>query len=125
MKSHPCLTCGACCSAYRVSFYWTETLPESFNVPTELTERVNSFYAAMKVSQGQRCIALQGEVGQQVSCSIYQNRSSTCREFKASYEFGEKIESCDQARARFQLRPLTPKDWESQDSDYFAATTPL
>lgn len=23
--SHPCLTCGACCTQYRVAFHWMES----------------------------------------------------------------------------------------------------
>jgi hypothetical protein len=32
------------------------------------------------------CVALIGEVGREVSCSIYEQRSSTCREFEAGSE---------------------------------------
>jgi len=32
------------------------------------------------------CIALTGEVGREVRCSIYEQRSSTCREFEAGSE---------------------------------------
>jgi Fe-S-cluster containining protein len=33
-----------------------------------------------------RCTALVGEVGKQVGCNIYEQRSSTCREFEAGSE---------------------------------------
>ena len=37
--SHPCLTCGACCAFFRVSFHWSEADPEMGGVvPIELTE---------------------------------------------------------------------------------------
>jgi Fe-S-cluster containining protein len=52
------------------------------------------------------CIALQGEVGKPVHCNIYPQRSSTCREFTASWENGEHNEICDRARARYGLLPL-------------------
>jgi len=32
------------------------------------------------------CVALAGQVGQEVSCRIYEQRSSTCREFEAGSE---------------------------------------
>ncbi|WP_374212354.1 YkgJ family cysteine cluster protein [Thiothrix subterranea] len=25
MNPNPCMTCGACCASFRVSFYWGET----------------------------------------------------------------------------------------------------
>ncbi len=39
---NPCMTCGACCAHYRVSFYWGESseAPGGF-VPIELTEQVH------------------------------------------------------------------------------------
>ena len=39
------------------------------------------------------CVALAGEVGKQVSCNIYEQRSSTCREFEAGSE------DCNRARS--------------------------
>lgn len=51
-------------------------------------------------SQPVRCVALQGELGKQVGCSIYAQRSSTCREFT----LGE--ERCNQARGELGLPPI-------------------
>ena len=35
---HPCLTCGACCAYFRVSFHWSEADPAlGGRVPFELT----------------------------------------------------------------------------------------
>jgi hypothetical protein len=48
------------------------------------------------------CIALEGEVGKQVSCNIYALRSSTCREFEAG------TEECNRARAMHHL-PTIPQ----------------
>ena len=55
-----------------------------------------------------RCTALSGEVGRQVACTLYAQRSSTCREFEASWEHGEHNPSCDAARAAYGLPALTP-----------------
>lgn len=52
-------------------------------------------------SQPVRCVALQGSVGRQVSCGIYAQRSSTCREFTAGDE------RCADARRRHGLAPLS------------------
>ncbi len=85
MSEH-CMSCGACCAAFRVSFYWAETDAHPLGrVPSQLTQAVNQHYVCMNGTDKHpvRCVALQGEVGQQVSCTIYDKRSSTCREFTA------------------------------------------
>lgn len=58
-----------------------------------------------------RCIALAGEVGGRVACTIYAQRPPPCRDFAASYEAGVAEPACDAARARHGLPPLTPADW--------------
>ncbi len=61
-----------------------------------------------------KCEALSGDVGKIVSCMIYSNRPTPCREFTASYEAGIKEPRCDEARAKHGLKPLTKddfKDW--------------
>ena len=57
---------------------------------------------------GNRCIALQGKVGQQVRCTIYENRPSPCRNFQAAYEHGIPNKRCNEARMAHQLKPLDP-----------------
>ncbi|ENJ4382725.1 YkgJ family cysteine cluster protein, partial [Salmonella enterica] len=37
---NPCMTCGACCAYFRVSFYWAEGDDASGRVPASLTEPV-------------------------------------------------------------------------------------
>ena len=81
---NPCITCGACCATYRVSFYWAEADPfTGGTVPAEMTEKISPTRVAMKgTNQPQpRCVALVGELGGNIGCSIYEQRSSTCREF--------------------------------------------
>jgi len=58
-----------------------------------------------------RCVALRGELGKTVNCSIYENRSSSCRNFKASFEDGFINRACDEARLAINRSPLTRKDW--------------
>ncbi|MFN8369844.1 MAG: YkgJ family cysteine cluster protein [Bacteriovoracaceae bacterium] len=112
MKTHPCLTCGACCTLpLRASFPWQETLPDSYNVPIELTEQVSPHLVAMKKDSNCRCVALVGEIGNQSECTIYSNRSSTCREFMASFENGIKNDKCDEMRARHNLPQLSMADF--------------
>lgn len=110
----PCLSCGACCSAYRVSFYWRETtLDTPEGVPVELTEELTPFRRCMRgTNQPEpRCVALAGEAGTAVFCSIHPRRPAPCRDFAASYEDGPPHDRCDQVRARFGMAPLTPADW--------------
>lgn len=110
MSDNPCLTCGACCAYFRASFYWAEIDEAGGTVPTELTQQVSPFMRAMKGTFGEkpRCIALQGEIGKEVSCGIYRQRSSTCREFPVAWENGIANERCDKARVAHGLEPLSP-----------------
>lgn len=107
------MTCGACCSGFRVSFYWAEAddAPGGL-VPVALTESVSPHLRCMKVNDrgserdSWRCVALEGKVGEGVSCSIYPLRSTTCREFDAYDADGKPQEACNRARARHGLLPL-------------------
>ncbi|WP_026145511.1 YkgJ family cysteine cluster protein [Pseudomonas asplenii] len=108
--ANPCLNCGACCSYFRVSFYWGECVSGGGLVPDELVSQISPSRVAMNGTEGKkpRCTALEGEVGKGVSCSIYHQRSSPCREFDAAWVNGEPNERCDAARAAFGLPPLEP-----------------
>jgi Fe-S-cluster containining protein len=115
-KENPCLTCGACCARFRVSFYWGETdAIKGGKVPFVLTEQVTRFRLCMQGTNqtNPRCVALKGKIGTRVTCSIYSHRPSTCREFGIRWE-GDKIcvtkielIRCNQARATWGL-PLLP-----------------
>jgi Fe-S-cluster containining protein len=109
--SNPCLTCGACCAYYRASFYWGETtLAPGGTVPAELTNKLNDFRCVMRGTEGPhpRCIALLGEIGKEVRCSIYDLRSSVCRDFPFSWDNNIHNERCDKARLAWGLKPLDP-----------------
>ncbi|NHB56867.1 YkgJ family cysteine cluster protein [Acinetobacter sp. 194] len=107
-----CLSCGACCAFFRVSFYWAEGEP----MPQDWIEPLTPVYSCMKgTNQAQpRCIALQGEIGKSVSCSIYQHRSSSCKEVHAGDE------QCEKARAAHKLIPLIDVEiiHPSNDEDF-------
>ncbi len=104
MTANLCQSCGACCASYRVSFYWAEAddAPGGI-IPAHLTEMVSPHLRCMKgtATKPVRCIALKGEVGKQVSCSIYSQRSSTCREFDVFEPDGSPNPRC--AALRRQL----------------------
>ncbi len=113
---HPCQSCGACCAAFRVAFYWreAEAKEHAIAVPSGMWDEGNQFQRSMKGTGDKhhpKCVALKGVVGRRVECSIYENRSSTCRKFEASYENGMKQIRCDEARAKHGLRPLSKNDW--------------
>jgi Fe-S-cluster containining protein len=101
-KTNPCLNCGACCSNFRVSFYHGEMDVQSGGfVPSELTTQVNSHFACMSgTEQGGKCIALNGEVGCENSCSIYENRPSPCREFEVWDKSGKPNPQCQTLRSK-------------------------
>lgn len=93
-----CLSCGACCAFFRVSFYWAEGL----NLPEHYTEPVTAVYSCM-VGTNQsspRCIALQGEIGKHVSCGVYHQRSESCKDVQIADV------QCNKARRAYNLIPL-------------------
>lgn len=111
---HPCLSCGACCAHFRVAFHWSEAEPFlGGSVPAELTEQIDPHRLAMRGTQARspHCVGLQGQPGERVSCAIYLQRPSPCRELAAAWEFGEPSPQCDRARAAYGLLPLTPDTW--------------
>lgn len=109
----PCVSCGACCAHFRVSFHWIECQGSGGRVPEDLVELVTPSRVAMKGTCGSnpRCVSLQGTVGASVTCGIYGQRSDPCRDFDASWSAGEHNPRCDAARAAHGLLPLTPADY--------------
>lgn len=116
---HPCMACGACCASFRVAFHWREAeinLSDitALNVPPDYTEDLDFERRCMKGTNKKhqpKCIALNGRIGQKVSCQIYSNRPSVCRRFEASYENGYPNPRCDEARAKHGMPPLLQKDF--------------
>ncbi len=110
---HPCVTCGACCVSFRVFFHWSETLPESFEVPLGSCESASPHLNVMKGTNqpDPRCEQLEGRVGEQVGCAIYENRPGPCRNLQASFEDGVHHSRCDDARIKQGLKVLTEQNW--------------
>lgn len=114
MAVNPCVRCGACCAFFRASFYYGECDDVAeHGVPVEMTVDIGPFRRAMLgTDQRQpRCVALSGDIGVQVGCTIYEKRSTICRAFPASYVDGTRNIDCDRARLAHGLPPLTPEDW--------------
>ncbi|MBA4381974.1 MAG: hypothetical protein C0406_05350 [Sideroxydans sp.] len=99
-ESNPCLICGACCAYYRITLHADEAVA----IPAEHLEPLQPEVFCMKGTNSYppRCAALRGEVGQQVSCAIYENRPSSCREFNEYELDGSPNMRC------FKLRGITP-----------------
>jgi hypothetical protein len=100
-----CQRCGACCAHFRVSFYWAEAddAPGG-TVPVALTRQISPHHRCMAgtAARPARCVALAGEIGQAVACTIYAQRSSTCR----GLEPGDS--QCLKARAAHGLESTRP-----------------
>lgn len=117
---NPCIACGACCAYFRASFYWAETdACNTGTVPVGMTEKMTDFRCVMQGTNqpNPRCIALIGDIGKSVRCSIYELRASVCRDFKLSYENNIHNPDCDKARAAHNLPPLLPIKPDEIDPD--------
>lgn len=115
-STHPCVSCGACCAFFRASFYFGEC--SAYGIPEDMVVQVSPFLVAMKGTTTRtetRCVALKGTIGQfGTTCSIYHQRSSTCRDFVPSFEDGvTHTPECDRARQAHGLRPLVRSDWKA------------
>ena len=101
-----CQTCGACCASFRVDFHPTELAGGAFawgqGVPVEMTVPVTPAIVRLSGTDAStpRCVALAGEVGVAVQCTIYHVRPSPCREFDTEHA------ACNRARQRCGLMPL-------------------
>lgn len=108
---NPCLSCGVCCSHFRVSFYSGELSGETGGtVPVELTTKVGPLRACMKgTEQGDgRCIALRGTLGQPgIHCAIYPDRPTPCRDYQIWELDGSPNVDCQRLRSKHGL-PLLP-----------------
>lgn len=102
------MTCGACCAFFRVSFHWSELQSAGGLVPDALTAQISPHRNCMAgtSSKTPRCTALVGEIGQAVTCTLYSDRPSPCREFSCNADTVEYNEGCDKARAHYGLPPL-------------------
>ena len=118
---NPCLDCGACCGYFRVSFFWGECQSSGGVVPDDLVVQITPSRVAMIGTDAKpcRCISLDGEIGKQVGCSIYANRSTPCREFEASWVDGVHNPSCNAARAAYGLPPLEANEphWPDEGAE--------
>ncbi len=97
-----CQQCGACCASFRVDFSVEELDAHGGSVPSGLTVPLTDTLCRMRGTDHSppRCAALVGRIGVEVSCGIYEWRSSPCR------EFSEGSDACARARWRQGLPAL-------------------
>lgn len=109
MADFVCLSCGACCAAFRVDFHESDLANAARpGVPPAMTVPVIGATLRMRGTDAAppRCVALEGVVGQQVHCTIYEQRPGPCRDFAPYAPLGIGDDACDRARRRFGLPPL-------------------
>lgn len=98
-----CQSCGACCVSFRVDFHPAELAGGAFawgeGVPLAMTLPVTPNIVRMRGTDDAqpRCIALAGQIGEAVNCTIYAGRPSPCREFDIEHA------ACNRARQRCGL----------------------
>jgi hypothetical protein len=85
-----CKSCGACCS-----FKWSWPVlkrdrSDATNIPSDM---IRTDYPLMK-TENNRCIALDGKVGESVCCKVYNDRPNSCRRFEPGSDL------CKEARRK-------------------------
>ena len=109
MADFACLTCGACCAAFRVDFHRADLASAGQpGVPPELAVTVTGNTLRMRGTDAAppRCAALEGVIGEKVHCTIYDQRPGPCRDFAPYAPLGVGDDACDRARRRYGLPPL-------------------
>lgn len=107
--SNECMSCGACCAAFKVTFHRSERDDEHWGkVPYGLADDETDSLCRMRGTDyaRPRCVALIGKVGESVRCGIYEERPSPCREFAPMSAVGVFIPACNRARSAHGLPPL-------------------
>ena len=102
---YDCTRCGACCVSSYPDTTYVHISPDEVEAftPTERTQLLVSddrytglYKTALRASMDSRghcrCVALNGPVGSQVSCRVYDRRPGVCRKFEAGSA------ECDYAR---------------------------
>ena len=102
-----CTTCGACCTAFVVVDAERASIPNS-KLWTVTSVNENGEESAKRFLRRREpdfaCAALEGEVGDEVSCSVYENRPSMCRKFEAGSD------RCHAVRRAFGIEPFLTTD---------------
>lgn len=104
---NPCVSCGACCGYFRVSFYWAEAEDGGGTVPLSLTEPLTPFLRCMQGTNSKSPAATRWTARSAKPCPARSTSIGPARaEFDQSGENGLRNEACDRARERYGLPPL-------------------
>jgi len=95
-----CMSCGACC-AHKWS--WPILRRDHSDADGIPRDMLREDYPLMKTVNN-RCVALDGTIGECVSCSIYQHRPQACAQFVAGAPL------CLEARAAVGFKEIKEKD---------------
>lgn len=98
-----CLTCGACCGALPyVGVRPDERVAaeDFWDVVSESDEEIVIDRFVRRNSENFACIALDGNIGEKVSCRIYENRPRMCHLFEAGSD------KCHAIRRAFGFEPF-------------------
>lgn len=110
MGEDHCTRCGACCASFRVDFHVSELASRNAagGVPDALSLVLTPTLCRMRGTDDgpPRCVALEGEVGRSVRCTIYADRPSPCRDFAPYAALGIGEDACDRARRQHGLAAL-------------------
>lgn len=117
--ANPCLSCGACCAHFRVSFYCGEVAgPNGGTVPADMVTQLSPLRVCMKGTErgGGRCIALRGQLGRPgIRCAIYEDRPTPCREFDVWMPDGSPNPDCQRLRLALGLPALARRPEAEND----------
>ena len=82
-------------------------------MPEHYTEPVTAVYSCMAGTnqKNPRCIALDGTIGQQVSCCMYELRSSSFKEVQIADD------QCNKARLAHNMLPFIQIENDEADND--------
>jgi Fe-S-cluster containining protein len=101
-----CLECGACCAYFhQVPVLMTDPTPRALTwavlEPEDSEDDLEDDHVRWLKREpvGGRCVALDGPVGRQVSCSVYELRPKSCREFERGSD------RCHAVRRMYGLEP--------------------
>ena len=104
-----CLDCGACCTYFKVLIPKEESNEFNGNVPKEYLEKYDknrmNLIGRNNFNNKTYCKALEGSVGINVKCNIYENRPNVCKEFQAVSSDGIQNIRCMKARKSAGLDP--------------------
>ncbi len=102
-KPIPCMSCGACCSYFKVQF------DRKYNpqVPWQKITVIKNSQAVMIGTEEfkGRCESLEGVVGESCKCKIYSSRPDVCESFPVWLNNGLQNPKCMAARKHHGLKP--------------------